>query len=166
VIRPYARWIHPDRGGTPAYQRFFTSFIDYRPSIWDMQWHRGQVLAADMVGGFYSIRYTGKSEIPRNDPPQTVAPPAVKPKPTRRLTRNRLSGGRLRLRVVGTGLRSVKAVTFRINGRRVAIDRRRPFRVTVKLGKLARRKIRLSAGLTLAGGKRVTLRRTLHSRLS
>jgi hypothetical protein len=36
----------------------------------------------------------------------------------------------------------------------------------VKLGRLARRSIRLSAGVALKNGKRLTLRRTLRSRLS
>jgi hypothetical protein len=54
------RPIHPDRAAnSPLFGHFFTSFIDYRPTIWDMQYHRGQVLAADMVGGFYSLRLTG-----------------------------------------------------------------------------------------------------------
>ena len=56
------RPIHPDRGGaTPLFDPFFTSFIDYRPIVWDMQYTKGYVLAADMVGGFYSMRYTGDS---------------------------------------------------------------------------------------------------------
>ena len=30
--------------------------------IWDMQWHKGHVLAADMVGGFYALKYDGQGE--------------------------------------------------------------------------------------------------------
>ncbi|HEV2999188.1 MAG TPA: hypothetical protein VGW75_00510 [Solirubrobacteraceae bacterium] len=173
VIVPHGdttRPIHPDRGG--PYQHFFTSFIDYRPIIWDMQWHNGQVLAADMVGGFYSIRYTGEAQIPRHDPdpPSGVTPPTQRQQQqgarlTLRLTRNRLLGGRLRLRVVGIGLRHVRSVTFRINGRRVAVDRRRPFRRTVRLGRLARRSLRLSATVALDDGRRMALRRVLRTRL-
>ena len=178
VIVPHGdttRPIHEDRGGTPAYPRFFTSFIDYRPTIWDMQWHRGQVLAADMVGGFYALRYTGRADIPRNDPPETppnrggsqnAGRPGSGNRMALRLTRNRLRGGRLRLRVVGTGLARVKAVTFRINGKRVGVDRRRPFRVTVKLGKKARRVLRLTAAVTLRDGRKMTLKRGLRSRLA
>ncbi|MDQ4125610.1 MAG: hypothetical protein M3134_08430, partial [Actinomycetota bacterium] len=112
VIVPHGdttRPIHPDRGGTPAYQRFFTSFIDYRPNIWDMQWHRGHVLAADMVGGFYALKYTGKEEIPRNDPDPfgtvpprggpTVNPSSQRPRLTLRFTRNREFVRKLRLDV-------------------------------------------------------------------
>jgi hypothetical protein len=58
---PQTRPIHPDRAtSSPLFDQFFTSFIKYRPTIWDMQYHRGQVLAADMVGGFYSLRLTGE----------------------------------------------------------------------------------------------------------
>ena len=180
VVVPHGdttRPIHPDRGGTPAYPRFFTSFIDYRPSIWDMQWHKGQVLAADMVGGFYALRYTGRADIPRNDPPEgppnrggTGGGPNGRPgagnRIKLRLTRNRLRGGRLRLRVVGTGLARVRTVTFRINRRRIAVDRRRPFRVTVRLGKQARRVLKLTAAVRLKNGRRVTLKRELRSRLA
>ncbi|HEX2084243.1 MAG TPA: hypothetical protein VHF89_01050 [Solirubrobacteraceae bacterium] len=177
VIVPHGdttRPIHPDRGGTPAYPRFFTSFIDYRPSIWDMQWHRGHVLAADMVGGFYSIRYTGEERIPRNDPDPFggAAPQQQGPRPSSgrralklRLIRNRLKGRRLRIDVRGTGLGQVRAVTFRINGRRVGVDRRRPFRVTLNLGRQARRSLRLSARVTLRTGRKLTLRRELRTRL-
>jgi hypothetical protein len=187
VIVPHGdttRPIHPDRGGTtPAFAQFFTSFIDYRPTIWDMQWHNGQVLAADMVGGFYSIRYTGRAEIPRKDPdPPGFFPPAGGgqgqqggPAPGRlalRLVRSRLKGGRLRLRVIGRDVSRVRSVTFRINGKRVRLrgrvvraDRRAPFRVTVKLGRRAvRRSLRLSAGVRLKDGEKLTLRRKLTTR--
>ena len=51
------RPIHPDAGGE-LFDQFFTSFIKYRPTIWDMQWHKGHVLAADMTGGFYAFQLT------------------------------------------------------------------------------------------------------------
>ena len=174
------RPIHPDRGGTPAYQRFFTSFIDYRPNIWDMQWHRGQVLAADMVGGFYAIRYTGEERIPRNDPDPPGFFPAAGQQPPQqvpqrlrlRLVRSRLRGGRLKLRLIGRDVARVRSVTFRLNGKRVRVrgrlvraDRRRPFRVVVRLSRRAvRRSLRMSAGVRLNDGGRLTLRRTLKTR--
>jgi hypothetical protein len=174
------RPIHPDRGGTPAYQRFFTSFIDYRPNIWDMQWHKGQVIAADMVGGIYALKYTGRTDIPRNDPdPPGVFPtagqaggPAAQGRLQLRLTRNRLKRGRLRLAVVGRDVSRVRSVTFRINKKRVRVnrrlarvDRRAPFRVTVKLGRRAvRRSLKMSARVTLTDGRKVTLRRNLKTR--
>jgi hypothetical protein len=176
VIVPHGdttRPIHPDRGGTPAYPRFFTSFIDYRPNIWDMQWHRGQVLAADMVGGFYSLRYTGKEEIPREDPDPfgTVAPgggPTIAPVRglSLRLTRNREATRRLRLDVRGPGVDRVKSIRFLINGRRVRVDRSAPFRVTLTLNRrAARRKLRLAAIVTLNDNSKLALRRTLKSKL-
>ncbi|HEX8206376.1 MAG TPA: hypothetical protein VF587_09990 [Solirubrobacteraceae bacterium] len=185
VIVPHGdttRPIHPDRGGaTPAYARFFTSFIDYRPSIWDMQWHRGSVIAADMVGGVYAIKYTGRADIPKNDPdPPGVFPAGSSDNPqgggqrglNLRLTRNRLSRGRLRLAVVGADVGQVRSVTFRIDNKRIRVkrrlmraDRRAPFRVTVKLGrKKVRRSLKMSAGVTLRDGRKVTLRRSLKTR--
>ncbi|MDQ5808783.1 MAG: hypothetical protein M3320_08920, partial [Actinomycetota bacterium] len=179
VIVPHGdttRPIHPDRGGTPAYQRFFTSFIDYRSNIWDMQWHRGHVLAADMVGGFYALKYTGKEEIPRNDPDPfgTVPPgggPTVNPATSRgltlRLVRNRRFVRKLRLDIRGAGIERVKSVTFRMNGRRVRVDRRAPFRVTFRLTRRqARGTLRLAASVALTDGSRVTLRRTLKSKFA
>ena len=38
---------------------FFSTFLTGRPLIWDMQFHKGYVLAADEVGGFYSLQYEG-----------------------------------------------------------------------------------------------------------
>jgi len=59
------RPIHPDRGGTtPAFDQFFTSFIKYRPTIWDMEWHNGSVLVADMTGGFYAYKLTDEVKLP------------------------------------------------------------------------------------------------------
>jgi hypothetical protein len=43
---------------------FFTEFLPFRPNVWDMQWHKGHILAADMVGGFYSLRYEGEDGAP------------------------------------------------------------------------------------------------------
>ena len=37
--------------------RFFTDFPLGRPEIWDAVHYKGHVLAADMTGGFYSLRY-------------------------------------------------------------------------------------------------------------
>ena len=38
---------------------FFTEHLGWRPSIWDAYWYKGHVLAADMVGGFYSLQWRG-----------------------------------------------------------------------------------------------------------
>ncbi len=37
--------------------RFFTDFPLGRPEIWDMVAYKGHVLASDMTGGFYALRY-------------------------------------------------------------------------------------------------------------
>jgi hypothetical protein len=37
--------------------RFFTDFPLGRPEVWDMVAYKGHVLASDMTGGFYSLRY-------------------------------------------------------------------------------------------------------------
>ena len=46
---------------------FFTEDLGWRPSIWDAYWYKRHILAADMVGGFYSLQWRGD-----------------RPKPTRR----------------------------------------------------------------------------------
>jgi hypothetical protein len=140
-----------------------------RSSIWDMVVYKGHILAADQVGGFYSLRLDEQAP-PVTEEPPPVAPatapsqrgpagapaPAAK-RPGLRFVRNRLRGGRLRLEVRGTGVRSV---TFLVNGRRAAVDRKAPFRVTVKL-RNARKRLRLAARVQLATGQRLTLRRRL-----
>ena len=50
-----------------------------------------------------------------------------------RLRVRRAKGGRLRLRVVGKGVRQVRRVRFYARGKRVGTDRRRPFKTTVRL---------------------------------
>jgi hypothetical protein len=52
ATRPIQPFFTPD---SPE-DSFFTSFLQFRPTVWDMQWHDGHVLAADMVGGFYALR--------------------------------------------------------------------------------------------------------------
>lgn len=37
--------------------RFFTDFPLGRPEIWDMVHYKGHILASDMTGGFYSLKY-------------------------------------------------------------------------------------------------------------
>ena len=62
-----------------------------------------------------------------------------------RLQTRRLRGGRLRLRVVGKGVRQVRRVEFRARGEKVRVDRRRPFAATV-----ARKRLKRSGRTTLA----------------
>jgi hypothetical protein len=147
-----------------------------RSSIWDMVFYRGYILAADQVGGFYSLHFAGDETPPsirrRGDDAPAGAPGAAGPigqagtaqrRRQLRLVRNRLRGGRLRIELRGTRVPDVRRVAFVLNGRRVAVDRRRPFRVTLRL-RNARKRFRLVARVTLKGGQRVTLKRTLRSR--
>ena len=78
--------------------------------------------------------------------------------------RNRLRVGRLRIELRGTLLPRVRTVTFRLNGRVVRVDRRRPFRVTLRLRRPTRRVLRIKASVRLVDGSRRTLRRSLTPR--
>jgi hypothetical protein len=146
-----------------------------RSSIWDIVFYKGHILAADQVGGFYSLQLAGDEafEAPGGGDDGAApgsgasgGPIAGPGTPQRRrqlrLVRNRLQGGRLRIELRGTRVRDVRRVTFVVNGRR-AVDRRRPFRVTLRL-RNARKRFRIVARVTLKGGQRATLRRTLVSR--
>jgi hypothetical protein len=150
-----------------------------RSSIWDMVFYKGYILAADQVGGFYSLLYEGDDpskaggnaprtaetpagETPAANPPAIGQQRSVKPrarKLTLRLTRRGVKGGRLRIQVTGTLTRQVKRVTFLVRGRRVAVDRRAPFRVIVRRPR--GRKVAITARVTLANGKTRRLARTL-----
>jgi hypothetical protein len=44
---------------------FFSTFGFGRSTIWDQVYYKGYSLAADMVGGFYSLRYAGEDRRPR-----------------------------------------------------------------------------------------------------
>ena len=150
-----------------------------RSSIWDMVFYKGYILAADQVGGFYSLRYTGDDPQPATATEAPAAAPApVEPAASApsvqargqtpglrlRLTRT-LRGRKLRLAVTGTGLERVKSVAFRLNGRRVALDRRAPFRATIRVKRrLLRRALRLTASVTLVDGAKLRLTRRLAAR--
>ena len=59
-IVPHDKQTRPLLGQTPLtglLGRFFTDFPLGRPEVWDMVAYKGYVLAADMTGGFYSLRY-------------------------------------------------------------------------------------------------------------
>jgi LVIVD repeat len=97
-------------------------------------------------------------------PEGAPAPPGASRRATLRLVRNRLRVGRLRIELRGTLVGQIRAVTFRLNGRVVRVDRRRPFRVTLRLREPTRRVLRIKATVSLADGSRRTLRRTLTPR--
>jgi hypothetical protein len=147
-----------------------------RSSIWDMVFYRGHILAADQVGGFYSLEFAGDEaraerarrgdDLPPSGAPSSapIAPPGTaKRRRQLRLVRNRLRGGRLRIELRGTRVRDVRRVSFRVNRRLARVDVRRPFRVTLRL-RNARQRFRIVARVTMGFGERVTLRRTLVSR--
>ena len=54
---PETRPIPEDQPGVVLGQ-FFTSFIDYRPLVWDMTFHKGHLLVPDMTGGMSSYQET------------------------------------------------------------------------------------------------------------
>ena len=59
-IVPHDKQTRPLLGQPPLtglLGRFFTDFPLGRPEVWDMVAYKGHVLAADMTGGFYSLRY-------------------------------------------------------------------------------------------------------------
>jgi hypothetical protein len=147
-----------------------------RSSIWDMVFYRGHILAADQMGGFYSLEFAGdEAQAERARRGDDLAPagaptggPVAPPGTARRrqqlrLVRNRLRGGRMRIELRGTRVREVKRVSFRVNGRVARVDVRRPFRVTLRL-RNARKRFRIVARVMMNFGERVTLRRTLVSR--
>lgn len=72
-----------------------------------------------------------------------------------RLKVRRTRGGRVRARLVGKGVRQVRRVTFTARGKRVRVDRRRPFRVTVARKKLRRHgRTRIAARIVRKDGTR------------
>ncbi len=59
-IVPHDKQTRPLLGQPPLtglLGRFFTDFPLGRPEVWDMVAYKGHILAADMTGGFYSLRY-------------------------------------------------------------------------------------------------------------
>ncbi|HEV2756039.1 MAG TPA: hypothetical protein VG318_09725, partial [Actinomycetota bacterium] len=109
----------------------------------------------------------GGVQLPAAGSPGSPGSPAAPGSPDRatlRLVRNRLRGGRLRIELRGTLLRRVRAVTFRLNGRVLRVDRRRPFQVTLRLRAPTRRVLRMTANVTLTDGAKRTLRRSLTPR--
>ena len=150
-----------------------------RSSIWDMVFYKGYILAADQVGGFYSLRYDGddpakapkdesrtaqkpSGETPADNAPAIGQQRSTKPRAKRqtlRLTRVGVKGGRLRIQVTGTLAKQVRRVTFSIRRRRVAVDRKAPFRVIVRRPR--GKKVAITARVTFKSGKTRRLARTL-----
>jgi hypothetical protein len=70
--------------------RFFTDFPLGRPEIWDMVVHKGHVLASDMTGGLYTLKY--------DDSPLALCADATRPRSVLSRQRSRLGSGRILLR--------------------------------------------------------------------
>jgi hypothetical protein len=127
--------------------RFFTDFAFGRPEIWDAVEYKGVILAADMTGGFYALKYT--------PPPARAAPRlSVRLRGSRRARCSRRS---VAIRVRGEGIRRVDLVA---SGRRVARLRRAPFARTFRRARLGRGRL-LRAIVVLDDGQIVKLRKRL-----
>lgn len=130
------RPIYKAQGG-PLVIPFISTFIQYRPLIWDMVFYRGRVLAADETGGFYSLRYV-------DDKPLPPLPPLAASSAT--------AGAGNRACATGKGFRSVQAVA---SGRGLRLGFRRAVRRRVQIDVF-----RQSAGRRVIGQRRVaTFRR-------
>lgn len=111
---------------TGVEQRFFTDFPFGRPEIWDAVFYKGYVLAADMTGGFYSLRYTGDAGTAGDEAAgcsDAAAPVSRFARRGARLSRRGLRlSGRVRDRGCG-GVRRVQVSVARRSGRRCAFLR-------------------------------------------
>jgi hypothetical protein len=70
--------------------RFFTDFPLGRPEVWDMVAYKGHVLASDMTGGLYSLRY--------DDTALALCDDAVRPRSALRRRASRIAARRIVLR--------------------------------------------------------------------
>jgi hypothetical protein len=127
-------------------ERFFTDFPFGRPEIWDAVEYKGVVLAADMTGGFYALRYK----------PRVLAAPRLSVR-LRGSRRARCDRRRIAVQVRGEGIRRVDVIA---SGRRVARLKRAPFTRTFRRARLGRGRV-LRAVVTLEDGRVVKLRKRL-----
>jgi hypothetical protein len=126
-----------------------------RPSIWDAFTYKGYVLAADMTGGFYSYRLTGPRRLRLG----------LRARFRRgRLRRRTCAASDVRLAVVGRDVGQVRRAEFLVGRRRVARDRRRPFRARVRRSRLRAGRINvLRARLRVRDGRLITVRRRVRA---
>ena len=127
-----------------------------RSSIWDAFFYKGHVLAADMGGGLYSLQ---EGDFRAARPRLRLALSYRK----RRLSRRRTCArSAVRARVTGRDRRQVRRADFYVGRRRVARDRKAPFRTRIKRSRLRRGQVnRLRARVRLGDGRRATLTRRL-----
>jgi hypothetical protein len=109
------------------------------------------------LGGLVALR-------DKTPPPGAVAPSGgtggAKGLRRLRLYVRRLGRKRVRVRVMGGGMSLVRRVDFMRGGKRLARDRRRPFRRVVRVGP---RRVRLRARIVLLDGRRVVRARTVRA---
>jgi hypothetical protein len=162
VIVPHGgetRPIHPERGGTtPLFAPFFTSFLHYRPLIWDMQFHKGHVLAGDMVGGFYSIRYTGPARANVLAGESPTAPRVGRKKKRLRLRIATRCSRRKGILVRLYGVRKVRTVRFYRGKRRLGSQQ--IFKFGLRIG-FVKRGTRIRAAVVLRDGRRASVSRRM-----
>ena len=127
-------------------ERGFTDFAFGRPEIWDAVEYKGVVLAADMTGGFYALRYK----------PRTLAAPQLSVR-LRGSRRARCASRRVTLRVRGEEIRRVDVIA---SGRRVARLKKSPFSRTFRRSTLGRGRV-VRAVVTLSNGQVIKLRKRL-----
>ena len=127
-------------------ERFFTDFPFGRPEIWDAVEYKGVILAADMTGGFYALRYK----------PRALATPRLSVR-LRGSRRARCANRRITVRVRGEEIRRVDVIA---SGRRVARLRKSPFSRTFRRSTLGRGRV-VRAVVTLSNGQVIKLRKRL-----
>jgi hypothetical protein len=82
-----------------------------------------------------------------------------------RLRARRLHSGRVRVRVVGKGVRQVRRVTFFVRGKKVRRDARRPFKATIARRRLRRHgRTRIVARIVRKDGTKVKRARRVRAR--
>jgi hypothetical protein len=112
-----------------------------------------------VLGGLVALRDA-------TPPPGASAVPVAKRRHgSLRLKVRRLRGGRIRVRVVGKGVRQVRRVTFSARGKRVRRDAKRPFKVTIARKRLRRHaRTRIVARIVRKDGTRVKRVRKIRAR--
>lgn len=144
----------------PPLQPFFSEHAGVRPDVWDMVFYKGHVLAADMRGGLYSFAL---------EEPAAPAEPRLRLALRLRFRARRTGAGRcatgdVTARLTGRDVGRVRRVDFLAGRRRVASDRRHPFRAVVRRNALRRGRVNtLRARVVLRDGRRVTVSRRVRA---
>jgi hypothetical protein len=112
-----------------------------------------------VLGGLVALR-------DRTPPPGAAAPAASRRRHgSLRLRVRRLRGGRVRVKVIGTGVRQVRRVTFYARGKKVRRDARRPFKATLARKRLRRHgRTRIVARIVRKDGTKAKRARKVRAR--